>query len=184
MASRQTKRNNKRSRKHRSNKRKTMRKMRAGGCGCQGAVSGGLSGAIDRNSLFFNGGGELGPASFKDVPIHSFYPLNDYKVDPQHAQQATRLDPNIMSTNVGGSSKRKQQRQSKRQMRKLKGGSAIPFSYAWVRGLSDPLLVNNTDAISSSNTTAGSILGNNILSGIATSSYNPSAMRYSGPVLA
>ena len=79
-------------------------------------------------------GGSSEPPSFSNVPLRSFYELNDYKHDPLHQQISTRIQPNI----VGGKNKSK----------KSKGG----YSNTLIYTTTDPLL-----------NISGAIVGANIL---------------------
>jgi hypothetical protein len=103
-------------------------------------------------------GGSHEPPSFSNVPIHSFYKLNDYINDPLNQQISTRILPNMN----GG----------KRKNKKTKGG----FSDTYVYNTTDPLLNNTNNVLLSSSNISGAILGSNILNSIPmnTSSTNTS----------
>lgn len=105
-------------------------------------------------------GGSSEPPSFSNVPLRSFYELNDYKHDPLDHQISTRIQPNI----VGGKNKSK----------KSKGG----YSNTLIYNTTDPLLNNNSNILLTQSNTSGAIVGANILNAIPNTSSSISSNQY------
>jgi len=129
--------------KTRKQKKQQKTRKQRGGCNCGKVMNGGY-----------------GPASYQGIPSQDYYPLNDYKNDPN--------DPHIMNSErltVGGG-KSKTMKKTKKSIKKTRGG--------------DPLLGNlSSNPIASFGTTSGVNTSYNIMNGI--SNVNPSD--YSQPMV-
>ena len=147
-----TRKNNRHGKKQ-SRKRTHTRKTKGGNCGC------GAKHDVTPASSFklFGGsvdkflGNNAEPASFRDLPIHSFYPQNMYSqgTDVQGAQVASRLDPQLPVK--GGRRKNRKSKSKSKRTRKMNGGGGIQYSS-----------LQTADPITSSGTTAGALQGYNI----------------------
>lgn len=102
-----------------SNRKRSIKKMRGGNCGCDKHI--------------FTGGVGLGPATAVDVGSSSTIPFNTHDVDPisPAMQESTRMDPNpIAPWNPfsGGKrrknkSKRKSTKKNKSRRKRVRGGN-------------------------------------------------------------
>ena len=158
-------------RTRRSRKQRQTKRVKGGGCGCAGSVSGGIPGGtpgaaeLSKLTPALYRGGFSAPSNIQNLPIRTFYPLADYKDDVQRMQMTTRL--------TGGSRSRKS--------RKMKGGIGIPFSF--IQGLNDRMMPFASDPISTTGNTSGSMVSNNLYTANPSATYNPMAMKYNGPNL-
>lgn len=152
-----SKKKSKQNRKNKSRKqRQTLKK--GGGCGCNSNLNG-MKGGGD----FFNGG-NVHPASFNNVPIHSFYPYNNYTAgsDVQRAQIDSRLIPI-----KGGKRKSKKGGKSKK-MKEKKGGNIGNMSSSFISSFSDPLVSGSKIISTQFGNTSGSLQSVNTIKGILT----------------
>ena len=150
-------------RKSASKKGRGSRKMRGGGCGCAGS-----SGKLP----FFSGGADFGSASFANVPIKSYYPLNHLDNDPLRSQISARNLPNAVS---GGGSRRK--KAGKKGGKKSKYGKKITLRR--LKGGSDYSLGNqSTNPI----TNFGSTIGSSDMSKLLYGNYTGDSAVYNQPI--
>lgn len=165
MASR--KRNSKQLKKRRSHKRRSMKKRMKAGCGCGGG-SGSPSLMKGGGDFFLQGYKE--PPSFNEVPISKFYANNTYQqgTDVQGGQISSRLIPNM----TGGKRKSKKVRFSK----KMKGG--FSFGFPMINSFADPLMGRNMNAVTTQGSTAGALLGSNIVGGLQQDNYSPAPIHF------
>ena len=143
-------------------KRKQSLKRKKGGCNCNIKFNG-LKGGGD----FFNGG-NIEPASFINVPTHSFYPMNSYTAgtDLQGLQINSRLDP--IKGGKRKSIKRKKGGKSGKSIKsgkRKKGGNVANMSSNFISSFSDPLLNGNKVLMNSLGNTSGSFMAPEIIKG-------------------
>lgn len=166
------------------NKKVYSKRKRGGSCSCNAKLFQKMNGGGD----FFNGG-NLEPASFKNVPIHSFYPQNNYieGSDIQRGQLASRNDIQVPTTtnSMKGGRKCKSTLKMRRMSLKYKkgkksiydknfekrhnrggtGAGAGDIPYRIINAFADPLITTNKYIINSLGNTSNSLMSSNILKG-------------------
>ena len=96
-------------------KRRSVKKISGGGCGCSG-------GNVSNTPFFFKGGSSCGsePPSFSNVPLKSFYGGKDESANPLYTQVASRLLGGKKSKK--NASKKNKLKKSKKSNKKKGGG--------------------------------------------------------------
>ena len=134
--------NKKKISKSKTNKLKINGKRKRGGCGCGNPQQQPIPLVTGGGDFFLPG--YIQPESINGLPLHSFYPENNYNEDPQGSQISSRLIN-------GGKKKGKKLKKSLK-----KGGNFSNY-------LSSSIV--SGDPISSFGTSAGAGLSNNIVHG-------------------
>jgi hypothetical protein len=145
-----TRKNNRKEKKQSRRRRYNKRTIKGGcGCGAKHDVTPATPFKLFGGSVDKFLGNNAEPASFREVPIHNFYPQNMYAQgsDVQGAQIASRLEPTIK----GGKRKNRKGKSKAKRTRKINGGGGITYA-----GLP------STNIISSAGTPAGALHGYNI----------------------
>lgn len=127
-----------------------------------------------------HGGGAC--SDFSNLPIHHYYPINNYQSDVQGAQIASRLQPSVVyggkqrrSVNISRKNRKQNQTQRQRQnlphKNKMKGGNLVSSFNNTAQYTSGPFQMIQSLITNQGNISSG-INGANILYGYPTENTN------------
>ena len=116
-------------------------------------------------------------SNFSNLPIHHYYPMNNYQSDVQGAQIASRLQPGAVYggkrrfMNVSRKNRKQNQRQNLPHKNRMQGGNLVSSFNNTAQYTSGPFQMVNSLITNQGNISSG-IDGANILYGYPTTSTN------------